>query len=120
MREAGQVTDKRPDRRTAPAPRRQHVSHGSGTTYLVRDLTRELEHLPVQQEEAGQPELLDQHELFLESLANAFLVAVQFRVALDEGVLADTAQLHDRRFHPVGEVGIAVAELLCPIELPAL
>ena len=70
----------------------------------------------MQEEEAGQSELLDQHELFLESLANAFLVAVQSRVALDECVLANAAQLHDRRLHPVGEVGIAIAELLCQIE----
>ena len=120
VRETGQVTDERPDRRAATAPRRQHVPHRSGTAHLVRDFACKLEHLPVQEEEAGEPELLDQHELFLEPFANRCLWTVQSRVALDECVLADTAQLHDRRLHPVGEVGIAVAELLRQVEPQAL
>ncbi len=120
VRETGQVTDERPDRRAATAPGRQHVPHRSWAAYLVCDFACKLEHLPVQEEEAGQSELLDQHELFLEPCANAFLVAVQSRVALDECVLANAAQLHDRRFHPVGEVGIPVAQLLRQVELQAL
>ena len=43
-------------------------------------------------------------------------MAVQSRVALDEGVLADAAQLHARRFHTVREIGVAVAELLRQVE----
>ena len=60
VREAGQVADERADRRAAAAARRQHVPHRAGPAHLERDLARELEHLPVQQEEAGEPELVDQ------------------------------------------------------------
>ena len=120
VREAGEVTDERADRRAAPAARRQDVAHRARPAHLVRDLARELEHLPVEQEEAGEPELADEVELLLEPRADALLVAVEVRVALGERDLADAAQLHDRRFRAVGEVGVAVAELLGEVELEAL
>ncbi len=116
VREAGEVADERADRRAAPAPRRQHVAHRAGAAHLVGDLARELEHLPVQQEEAGEAELADQHELFFEPLAHAALEAVEVRVTLGERALADGAQLHDRGLYAVGEVGVAVAELLRQVE----
>src|SRR5579864_5113291 len=116
VREPRQVADERADRRAAAAARRQHVPHRAGPTHLVRDLARKLEHLPVEQEEAGEAELVDQYELFLETPAHPPLVAVQPRVPLDEGALADAAQLHDRGLGAVGEVGIAVAELLRQVE----
>ena len=52
--------------------------------------------------------------------ADALLVAVEVRVALGECRLADAAELDDRGLRPVGEVGIAVAELLGQVELEAL
>ena len=84
VREAGQVADERADRRAAPAAGRQHVPHRAGAAHLERDLARELEHLPVEEEEAGKAELVDQRELLLEPPAHAPLVAVQVGVALGE------------------------------------
>ena len=43
-------------------------------------------------------------------------MAVEAGVALGEGALADGAQLHDRGLRSVGEVGIAVAELVRQVE----
>ena len=52
--------------------------------------------------------------------ARAALVAVRRRVALAEEAVAELAQLLDRRLVAVGEVGVAVAELLRQVELEAL
>ena len=52
--------------------------------------------------------------------AHAPLVAVEVAVALGERALADAAQLDDRRLVAVGEVRIAVAELLGQVELEPL
>ena len=84
VREAGQVADERADRGAAPAAGRQDVPHRAGAAHLERNLSRELEHLPVEQEEAGEAELVDQRELLLEPPADAPLVAVEVGVALDE------------------------------------
>ena len=120
VREAGEVTDERADRRAAPAARRQDVAHRARPAHLERDLPRELEHFPVEQEEAGEAELADEVELLLEPLADALLVAVEVRVPLGERGLADAAELDDRGLRSVGEVGIAVAELFGQIELETL
>jgi hypothetical protein len=45
----------------------------------------------VEQEEAGEAELVDQRELLLEPAADAPLVAVEVGVALGERSLADAA-----------------------------
>ncbi len=120
MREPGQVADERADGRAAPASRRQDVPHRSRPSYLERDLACELQHLPVQEKEAREPELADQRELFLEPRVHALLVSVQSGVALRERALADAAELDDRRLVAVGEVGIAVAELLRQVEAEAV
>ena len=73
----------------------------------------------MEKEEPGEAELADEVELLLQSLADALLVAVEIRVALGERGLADAAKLDDRRLRPVGEVGVAVAELLRQVELEA-
>ena len=69
VREAGQVADDRADRGAAPAPRRQDVPQRVRAAHLERDLARELEHLAVEQEEAGEAELVDQRELLVEPRA---------------------------------------------------
>ena len=120
VREARQVADERADRGAAAAAGRQDVPHRAGAAHLERHLARELEHLPVEQEEAGETELVDQRELVLEPPADAALVAVEVAVALRERALADAAQLDDRRLVPVREVRVAVAELLGQVELEAL
>ena len=91
VREAGQVADERAHGRPASAAGRQHVPHRARPAHLEGDLTRELEHFPVEQEEAGKPSS-SISELFLEPYAHALLVAVQPRVALGEGALADAAE----------------------------
>ena len=74
----------------------------------------------MQEEEAGEADALDQRELFVEALASTPLVSVQRRVPLAEQAVAERAQLHDRRLVAVGEVRIAVAELLREVELEPL
>ena len=69
VREAGQVADDRADRAAAPPPGRQEAAGRVAAAHLQRALPRELEHLPVEQEEAGEPELVDQRELALEPSA---------------------------------------------------
>ena len=120
VREAGQVADERADRGAAPAPRRQDVAHRAGAAHLERDLARELEHLPVEEEEAGEAELVDQRELLLEP-AGA-------RAACDrsgcEYRSANAASQTRRSWtiagsSPSEKSGIAVAELLRQVELEA-
>src|SRR6266511_5755293 len=120
MREPGQVADDRADRRAAPASRREHLSRNRVAAHLVRALTRELENLPVEEEEPGEPERVDQRELLVEPSPRLALVSVQPRVALGERTVADALQLRDSRLLPVREVRIAVAELLRQVELKPL
>src|SRR5205823_5027266 len=63
VRQPGQVADERADRATATATRREDGARRVATTHLVRDLAGKLEHLPVQEEEPGQAELVDEGEL---------------------------------------------------------
>ena len=91
MREPGQVADERADGGAAPPAGRQQVAHRASPAHLERDFARELEHLPVQEEEAGEPELVDERQLLVEPRLHALLVAVQPGVALGEGALADAA-----------------------------
>ena len=66
VREPGQVADDRADRRAASPPRRQEAARRPRPADPAGDLPRELEHLPVEEEEAGETELVDQPELLLE------------------------------------------------------
>src|SRR5206468_6701035 len=89
-----------------------------------RRLPRQLEHLAVEEEEPGQPELVDQPQLVLEpssrlspKASRALRHRVTRAVALVESVAADLRELLDRGLLTVREVGIAVAELLRQVEL---
>src|SRR5204862_7023809 len=64
VREPREVADERADRAAAAAARREDVASRGAAAHLERTLARELEHLPVEQEEPGEAELLDQHQLF--------------------------------------------------------
>ncbi len=66
VREPGQIADDRADGAPAPATGRQAAPRRAGPSHLGSDLVRELEHLPVEQEEAREPELVDQRQLVLE------------------------------------------------------
>src|SRR2546423_1452714 len=65
-RRAGRLTADGADARAAAAAGRQRVAGAAGAAHLVRTLARELEHLPVEQEEARQAEPRDQRELVVE------------------------------------------------------
>ena len=92
VREAGQVADDRADRAPAAAARRKDVARDGAAANLERALARQLEHLPVQEEEAGEAELADQLQLLVEPLARAALVPVGVAVPLLEGAVADAAR----------------------------
>jgi hypothetical protein len=69
----------------------------------------------VEQEEAGEAELLDERELALEARTRCLRLSAG--IALDERCLADGSELVDGRIGFVREVRVAVAELLGEIEL---
>ncbi len=119
VREPGEVADDGAHRGAAAPARRQGVTSGARAAQVERDLARQLEHLEVEEEEAGELEVGDQPQLFLQALVGSSLVAVRAGVALGERALADAAQLCVGRLVAVGEVGIAVAELLGQVELEA-
>ncbi len=70
----------------------------------------------VQAEEAGQFQLVDQPQLLIEANSCLFFQARIRPITLGKGALADRGQAPDRGL-PVGEVGVAVAELLGQVEL---
>src|SRR5207237_9901245 len=109
--QAGQVADDRADGAATSSSRRERVARRAGAANLLRDLGRQLEHLPVEEDEAGEPQLVDQGELLFEPLPRAALVAVRPSVALLEGFATDCCKLLDGRRRALREVGGPVAEL---------
>jgi hypothetical protein len=73
----------------------------------------------VEQEEAGQAQIVDQLQLLVQPGAGLALVPVQPAVPIVERAAADGGELCDRRLLAVGEVGVAVAELLRQVECAA-
>jgi hypothetical protein len=67
VREPGQVANDRADGAAATATRRQRRARRVAAAHLDRQLPRQLEHLPVEEEEAGQAELVDQLQLLVEA-----------------------------------------------------
>ena len=114
VREAGEVADDRGHRGAAAAPRRQQRARRVGPAHLDGDLARELEHVAVQEEEAGQAERVDHPQLLLQARARRGAVRVAGRVALLEAL---RAQLGERAVGlRVIRAGVAVAEVLAEIE----
>src|SRR4051812_36682483 len=94
------------------------MARRAGPAHLVGDLARELEHLPVEKEEAGEPELGDERDLFAEAgVGTTAQAGGRGAVALLERAPADLGQLHGRRIGTVGEVGVAIAKLVRQVEL---
>src|SRR3989440_8764241 len=116
VREAGQVADQRADRRTAASARRQCVARRIAAAHLERAFARELEHVPVQEEESREPDLVDELQLFLEPRQRLVAESVALRIPLLEGPVANVCELDDRGLWAVGEVRVAVAELLRQVE----
>jgi hypothetical protein len=54
VREAGEEADDRPDRASPPPAGREQVARRAGPAHLERHLARQLQHLPVQEEKAGE------------------------------------------------------------------
>ena len=79
VREAGQVADDRADGAPPAAARRQDGARRVPAPHLQRHLARELEHLVVEEEEAGQAEVVDEGELVVEPLARQAPVPVRVR-----------------------------------------
>jgi len=119
VREAGQVADDRADGASAAPAGREDVARDRAAAHLERALSRQLEHLPVEEEEPCEAELADQLQFFVESFACSPLVPVGAAVALPEGAIADAGELPDRRLAALGEIGIAVAQVLGQVELQA-
>ena len=74
----------------------------------------------MQEEEAREPELVDELQLVLEPCTRLAAELVARRIALLEGAVADVRKLDDRRLRAVREVRIAVAELLGQVEAQPL
>ena len=74
--EAGEVADDRADRAAAASPGREEVPRRAQAAHLERRLAGEFEHLVVEEEEPGEPELVDQRELVLQASASLPLVTV--------------------------------------------
>jgi hypothetical protein len=119
--EPGQIADERADRAPASPSRREEVAGRAGAADLERDLARELEHLPVEKEEAGEAELGDERQLLAQARIRAGAQSDgRVAVALFEGMPADAGELDVGRIGAVGEVRIPVAELLGEVELEPL
>ena len=117
VREPGEVADDRSDRASPSAAGREEPPRRARAAHLERALARELEHLVVEEEEPREPELLDQPQLVVEACSRIRAHARgDVGVAPVECCPADLRELADRRLLAVGEVGVAVAELLRQVE----
>ena len=110
----GEVTDDRGHRRAAAAAGRQQRARRVRPPHLDGDLARELQHVAVQEEEAGQAERVDHAQLLLQPRPRRGSMRVAGRVALLEAV---RAQLRQRAIGlRVLRPGVAVAEVLREVE----
>ena len=117
VREAGEVADDRGDGRASASSRRQERACRGRASDLRRDLARQLEHVAVQEEEAGEVELRDDPELLLEPRLRLRVVGA-VRVAVFEEM---GAQLSERAVGGlVLRARVAVAEVGGEVEGQAL
>jgi hypothetical protein len=96
------------------------VARRIAAAHLERTFARELEHVPVQEEESRQAELVDELQFLIEPDASLTTNPVAGRIALLEGAVANVRELDDRGLWTVGEVRVPVAELLCQVEAQPL
>src|SRR4051794_11859035 len=121
VREAREVADDRADRASSSPSGRKKVPRRAGAAHLVRDLARKLEHLPVEEEEAREPELGDERELLAQAGVRArSQILRRVPVTLLECARAHLGELHVGRVRAVREIGIAIAELVSEVELEPL
>ena len=121
VREAGQVADDRADRAAAPAARaagrcaRREPPRTSSAHSRASSSTSQWS-----RKNPARPSSSISFSSSSSRLPRAALVAVRVAVALLEGAVADAGELPDRRLAGVGEVGVAVAEVLGQVELEPL
>ena len=115
--EAGEVADDRADAGAAAAPGGRTRAGRVGAAHLDRHLAGELEHVAVEEEEAGEAKAADRRQLLLEPRLG-FAAARVAGVALGEHVGADAGELAVGLL--VLGAGVAVAELGGEVEGEAL
>ena len=98
VREPDQVADDRGDRGATPAAGRQvrQAARDAGRAHVAGHLLRQLEHLVVDEEEAGEVVQLDQPQL-LDELCLGLRALGRRPVALAEAFAADPFELAERR-----------------------
>src|SRR6266545_3614504 len=97
------------------------MARGAGPSHLEGDFAGELEHLPMEEEEAREAKLGDQRQLLPQpGFRSGAQGSRRIPVAVLKSSLADPCELDIRGIEAVGEVRIAVAELLGEIELQTL
>ncbi len=67
VREPGEVADDGADRASPPPARREEAPRRVRPAHLARALAGDLEHFVVEEEEAGEPELVDERELVFQA-----------------------------------------------------
>ena len=81
------------------------------------DFACELEHLVMEEKEPGEADVGNQVQLLVKPRVRAGAEqGMRMPVALIESPAADPGELHVCRIFPVGEVGVAIAELLRQVE----
>ena len=119
VREPGQVADDRPDRAAPPASRRQQVARRARPAHLGGHVAGQLQHLPVEEEEAGEAELGDQRQLLAQTLValpGCGAGAAHAGSARRRRAGRHSASCTSAGVGPVGEVRVAVAELVREVE----
>src|SRR5262249_11487837 len=117
VREPGEVTDDRSDRAPPSASGREEAPRRVGPAHLVRAFPCDLEYRVVEEEEASEPELVDERELAFETRPSPCVARSIARVESGE---ADGRELADSRIGLVREVRVTVAQLLRQVELEPL
>ena len=119
VREAGQVADDRADGAAAPRPGGSTCRGASSPAHLARALGGELEHLVVEQEEAGRGRGGRSARAPRRGGRAPALVAVRLRVPAPRTPVRRRASASRRRL-AVGEVRVAVAEVGGEVEAEPL
>ena len=115
--EAGQVADQRADARSAAPSGRQQPPGRFRTTHLHRHLAGQLQHVLVEEEEAGEPQLPDQRQLLVQPPLGIGAVGGPL-IAVDEPYPAELRQPPIRA--TILRARVAVADLTGEVEAQAI
>ena len=115
--EAGQVADQRADTRSAAPSGRQQPPGRFRTAHLHRNLAGQLQHVLVEEEEAGEPQLPDQRQLLVQPPLGIGVVGGPL-IAVDEPYPAELRQPPIRS--TILRPRVAVADLTGEVEAQAI